>query len=115
MPFNDDNTMGHISGCYLVASAWPDFDSNLEINKKVAEFVERIEDKIARNRNKTRHNWFMIALGYARQAQQHYRNGQIETGRKLLRQAWEQLESGNKANRRKTTFVAGSDGKVRSI
>lgn len=89
MPFGDDNTLEDIQGCYLVASGWSDFHPELDIHDQLAEFVERIQDKLARNRNNTRHNWFTLALEHAQQARQHYRNGQIERGRQALRLAWE--------------------------
>src|SRR5437867_3061508 len=111
--FRDDNTLEDIQGCYLVARGWPQFHPEIDIHEQLAEFVERIEDKLSRNRNKTRQNWFTIALENARQAQQNYRDDQVERGRQLLRLAWKHLESGNKASRRKTTFVGGSDGQIR--
>ena len=113
--FNDDNTLEDIQGCYLVASGWPDYCPEFDIHDQLAEFIERIEDKLARNRNKTRHNWFTIALEHARQAQQCYRDGQVERGRQELRLAWEHLESGNKASRRHTTFIADSGGGVQHV
>jgi hypothetical protein len=113
--FHDDNTLEDIMGCYLVASYWSATDTEVDIDRKLAEFVERIEDKLKRNRNKVRHNWFTIALDYAQQAHQQYRDNQVERGRRLLRLAWEHLESGNKASRRKKTFVAGSDGEIRHV
>ena len=115
MPFTDDNTIEDIMGCYLVASYWRKGESDTDIHQMLAEFVERIEDKLARNRNKTRHSWFTIALDYAKQAQQHYRDGQIEAGRELLQESWEQLESGNKASRRHTTFVVSADGGIQHV
>ena len=114
MPFNDDNTLEDIEGCYLVLT-WKNAKSERDFDKSISEFIERIENKLARTRNKIRHNWFSIALDYAKQAKQHYRDGQVEIGRELLRKAWEHLESGNKASRRKTTFIAESDGNIRPI
>ena len=113
--FHDDNTLEDIQGCYLVAEGWPDFCPEVDIHDQLAEFVERIQDKLTRNRNKTRHNWFTIALEHAQQAQGHYRDGRTEVGRESLRQAWEHLERGNKASRRHTTFTAGSDGEVQHV
>ena len=98
MPFRDDNTLEDIMGCYLVASYWRESKPDSDIHKKLAEFVERIQDKLARNRNKTRSSWFTIALEHAKEAQQQYRDGQFERGRESLRLAWEHLESGNKAS-----------------
>ena len=102
-------------GCYLVASRWREGESTSDIDSKLAELVERIEDKLKRNRNKIRHNWFTIALEHAQRAQQQYRDRQFEGGRESLRLAWEYLESGNKAARRHTTFIAGSEGGVQHV
>jgi hypothetical protein len=113
--FRDDNTLEDIQGCYLVASGWPDHFAEFDIHDQVAEFVERIQDKLGRNRNKTRQNWFTIALEHSQQAQRDYRDGHVERGRKSLRLAWEHLESGNKASRRHATFVAGSDGGIQHV
>jgi hypothetical protein len=111
-PFRDENTLEDIQGCYLEASGWPDFHPELNIHQTLAEFAERIQDKLARNRNKIRHNWFTIALQHAQQAQEHYRLSELDRGREALRLAWEHLESGNKASRRHTTFLAGPNGEV---
>lgn len=54
MLFNDDNTLEDIMGCYLVASCWREAEFDTQIQSKLAEFVERIQDKLTRNRNKTR-------------------------------------------------------------
>jgi hypothetical protein len=110
--FNDDNTLEDIHGCILVATWWPDTLQPFDIHAKLAVLEERIQDKLARNNNRTRQNWFTNALEYVRQARVVYRSGEIERGGKLLRLAWEQLESGNKAHRRKTRFVAGNGGEV---
>lgn len=115
MSFHDDNTLEDIMGCYLVASHWRESESDADIHKQLSEFVERIEDKLARNRNKTRDNWFTIALKHAQQAQEHYRERQFERGRESLRLAWEHLESGNKASRRHTAFLAGPDGEIQHV
>jgi len=113
--FNDDNTLEDIHGFILVADGWPEFWQDLDIHKKLAEIVSRIEEKLARNRNRVRRNWFVNALAFAKQAQQHYKAGDVQSGRRALRSTWEQLESGNKAHRRKTGFVAGSDGEVQHV
>lgn len=114
MPFGDDNTLEDIMGCYLVASAWRQDKQNCDIHKKLRDFVERIEDKLARNRNQARKNWFTTALQHAKDAPQQYHDGRFQEGRKSLREAWEYLERGNKAKRRHTTFIAGPDGAVQN-
>ena len=115
MPFRDDNTLEDIMGCYLVVSRWREGDSDTDIHRELAEFVERIQDKLTRNRNQTRRNWFTIALEHVQQAQRQYRERQFDAGRESLRQAWEHLERGNKASRRHATFIAGSDGEIQHI
>jgi len=115
MTFRDDNTIEDIMGCYLVASHWREGESEEDIRRLLGEFVERIRDKLTRNRNETRGNWFTIALDHAQQAQRQYRDRQFEAGHESLRQAWEHLERGNKASQRHTTFIAGSDGEVQHV
>jgi hypothetical protein len=110
--FTDDNTLEDIQGCILVASSWPNSSLTFDIHEELAELEERIQDKLARNRNRIRHNWFTNALQFIHEAQESYRNGKVEHGRKLLRLAWEQIESGNKAHRRKTRFIGGENGQI---
>jgi hypothetical protein len=112
MPFHDDNTIEDIMGCYLAALYWREGESDVDIEKQLSEFIERILDKLARNQSKTRHNWFTIALEHAQLAQEHFREKHFEHGREQLRLSWTHLESGNKANRRRVTFIAGPGGEV---
>jgi hypothetical protein len=79
------------------------------------EIVSRIEAKLAKNTNKTRHNWFSIALDFARQARVAYAEGNSKRGEELLRQTEEYLVSGNKAHRRKTAFIVAPDGIAHSV
>ena len=110
--FRDDNTLEDIHGTIVVAMWWPECPQKIDIHQEIAEIEERIQDKIARNRNAIRHNWFNGALELVHQAKEAYRQEQIERGRKLLRSAWEQLESGNKAHRRTTHFIVGRSGET---
>ena len=41
MPFNDDNTLEDIMGCYLVASYWREGESDTDIHQKLAQFTNR--------------------------------------------------------------------------
>lgn len=81
MPFHDDNAIEDIMGRDLVASHWREGESEAGIHRQLSEFVDRIRDKLTRNRNQTRGNWFTIGLDHAQQAQQQYRDGQFEAGR----------------------------------
>lgn len=110
--FSDGNTMSDIQGCYLVAVSRKPGDSKIDIHREISEFIERIEDKLARNRNKTRANWFRIALDHARRAQHFFRENNFRSGRDELDLAWEHLERGNKAHQRRTSFIGGSSGDV---
>jgi|SRR5678816_2839903 hypothetical protein len=109
--FKDENRIEDIMGCYLSVKGWPEFYPEVDVQEKVAELVERIEDQVARNPEQPRHHWFQNALEYAKEAQQLYRDGQVEAGRIFLRQAWERLDSGNRANRSKSSIIAGPEGK----
>ena len=110
--FTDDNTLEDIHGCILLATCWPDRSQPSDIHEKLAVLEERIQDKLARNSNRVRHNWFTNALKFVQQVRQMYGDGQVERGRQLLGLAWEQLESGNKAHRRKTRFIGQEDGEI---
>lgn len=109
---NDDNTLKDIYGCIGVAQGWPKFSDAIDppIGKQLDEIIERIEDKLRRNKNRIRHNWFSIALDFAQQARASYLASDIEKGQRLLCRCHEYLESGNKAHRRRTAFIVSADG-----
>ena len=108
--FNDDNTLSDIQGCIYVAQDYDRYFPGQSRARKLDEVVARIEAKLAKNTNRIRHNWFSIALDFARQACTAYAAGDLERGYELLRQTEEHLVSGNKAHRRKTAFLVGPDG-----
>lgn len=107
--FNDDNTIGDIEGCYLVAHRWPDFHPEFDVRDHLDEFVDRIRAKLPDDTSGIRHNWFTMALVYACEARRHYRDGRIEQGRQVLKVAWEHLASGEKASRQKIFFLTDPD------
>lgn len=107
---NDDNTLEDIFGCIFVAQAWPSHPDDPPIADQLDKIIARIEDKLARNTNQTRHNWFSAALDFSQQARASYLANDFERGYDLLRRCHEYLESGNKAHRRKTAFIVGPDG-----
>ena len=109
-PINDDNTLEDIFGCIFVAQAWPSHPDDPPIADQLDQIIARIEDKLARNTNRIRHNWFSTALNFAQQARASYVASDCERGDELLRRCHEYLESGNKAHRRKTAFIVGPDG-----
>ena len=110
--FNDDNTLEDIQGCIYVAQGYEAYYPGESPARTLDDIVARIEAKLVMNSNRIRHNWFSIALDFARQARDCYAAGDSQRGDHLLRQTEEYLVSGNKAHRRKTAFVVGPDGVV---
>jgi len=115
MPFNDDNTLQDIQGCIYVVQGFEAYYPGESPARKLDEIVARIEAKLTKNTNRTRHNWFSIALDFARQARAAYAEGNSERGCELLQQTEEYLVSGNKAHRRKTAFLVAPDGVAHSV
>ena len=116
MHIDDDNTLEDIEGHILclqcdVKEKAPEFP----VAPRFTELLARIEDKIKRNTNKIRRNWFETAREYALVAQTAFAEGKSEDSYRALRKCWEYLEQGNKAHRRKATFVATADGTVAPV
>lgn len=63
--FRDNNTLKDILGAISLAQTCP---PDIDINSLLEEIVERIQNKLALNKNKTRHNWFASALEFAKKA-----------------------------------------------
>ena len=110
---NDEHPLGDIEGRYLLALRWPEQHPEFDVHRHLDEFVGRIRSKLAENPGLIRHNWFTIALGYALEAQAHYRAERVEMGRRALRTAWEHLESGVRTSRRKSAYIANPRRKPR--
>jgi hypothetical protein len=108
--FKDDNTVEDILGAISLAQCCP---ADIDIKSLLHEIIERIQEKLARNKNKTRHNWFSIALDFVKQASASYEQKDSAQGEELLRKAADQLASGNKAHRRKVDFVVDPEGKAK--
>jgi hypothetical protein len=113
MIIRDDNTLEDIHGLILTLSADVSTEKpEFPIRPRMEELVTRIEEKLKRNTNTTRANWFAIALSYAKDAQVQFERGERTTAATALQRCWEHLESGNKAHRRKATFIVTPDGTV---
>ena len=80
--FNDDNTLEDIFGCIFIAQGWPTHLGPIDpsIFEQLDAIVVRIEDKLARNKNQVRHNWFSKALEFARQARAAYLADDLQGG-----------------------------------
>ena len=108
---NDDNTIEDIQGViYCLQIDIHDDDPEFSVDMQFSDLIERIEDKLARNRNKVRKNWFEEALSQARLAQQRFIAGRIEEADAALLKCLAGMTDGNKAHRRKTTFIVAPDG-----
>src|SRR5260221_6760299 len=113
MDMNDDNTLEDIQGTILclqsdVEKEAPEFPVAAQFRKLFA----RLDDKLQRNTNKIRQNWFQTARDHAIAAEKAFAEERKRDAYESLRKCWEYLEQGNKAHRRKATFVAFADGQV---
>ncbi len=111
--FNDANSLEDIVGCTLLAESWPQSCNEVDVHQLLIEITERIGEKLLRNKNPIRSAWFVNAKEFVQQARTCYDTGDLNRGRELLAAAREQLESGNKAHRRKTAFIVDPDGNAR--
>ena len=107
----DDNTLGDIEGVIGCLQAdLVDESPEFPLAPRFHELLERIELKLSKNKNKTRHNWFSTALDYAKAAHGAFTRGQASEADENLSKCWEYLEQGNKAHQRKTAFIVAQDG-----
>lgn len=113
MWITDDNTLEDIQGLILCLQS----DAKQEkpeypVAPRFRELVVRIDQKLEQNKNRVRENWFETARDYALNAERAFLHGRTEDSRESLKKCWEYLERGNKAHRRKATFVVSADGQV---
>jgi hypothetical protein len=116
MGINDDNTLSDIEG-HILCLQWdvekpaPEFP----VGPRFKELLARIDDKLHRNSNKIRRNWFQTARDHAVEAEKAFLEKRTRDSYESLRMCWDYLEQGNKAHRRKATFVALADGQVATV
>ena len=116
MDIKDDNTLEDIQGTIWclqsdVEKEAPEFP----VAPQFRQLFARIDDKLRRNTNKIRQNWFQIARDHAVAAEKAFIERRKRDAYESLRKCWEYLEQGNKAYRRKITFVALADGQVAQL
>lgn len=113
MRITDDNTLEDIQGLILCLE-WDvkKQKPGLPIAARFEELIARVEEKLSRNGNKIRKNWFETAQEHALDAQRAFLEHRPGDARVSLKRCWEYLEQGNKAHKRKTTFVASANGQV---
>jgi hypothetical protein len=113
MRITDDNTLEDIQGVILclqadVGEQKPEFP----VAPRFQELLTRINDKLTRNKNAVRKKWFETAREHALAAERAFLERRARDADASLQRCWDYLEQGNKAHRRKATFVAGTDGQV---
>ena len=116
MHISDDNTLEDIQGTIFclqtdVRKEAPEFP----VGPRFKKLLARIDDKILRNSNKIRRNWFQTARDHAVEAEKAFSEKRTRDAYESLRKCSEYLEQGNKAHRRKATFVALADGQVAPV
>src|SRR5215467_7353695 len=101
MGINDDNTLSDIQG-HIRCLQWdvekpgPEFP----VGPRFKELLARIDDKLHRNSNKIRRNWFQTARDHAVEAEKAFLETRTRDAYESLQKCWEYLEQGNKAHRR---------------
>lgn len=113
---NDNNSIEDIQGAIYCLQTDIQVDApEFPVDEQFLDLIERIEAKLARTRNRTRRNWFTEALDQARNGHQQFKNGHIGEVELALQKCLDGISDGNKAHRRKTTFVVGPDGTTTKV
>ena len=85
------------------------------ISPQFDELIARIEQKLNRNSNKIRQNWFTSALEHAKNARESFHREMCEECQISLVKCRTYLEQGNKAHRRKASIIVDRDGNAEDI
>ena len=110
---NDDNTLGDIQGViYCLQTDIHEDNPEFSVTDQFADLIERIEDKLFRNRNEIRKNWFTKTLNEARNAQASFSSGDVDAAETALKKCLDGITDGNKAHRQKTNFIIAPDGET---
>jgi hypothetical protein len=111
MWINDDNTLEYVTG--VIACLQADLDERtpeFPLEPGFDELLQRIDLKLRQNTNQIRWNWFLTAREHAEAARTAFREGRKVEADQSLSKCCEYLEQGNKAHRRKTSFIVSADG-----
>jgi hypothetical protein len=117
-PFNDANSVDDILGGLLFAAEYPDGWDDDErhrfptIQGILAETTLRLETKLRHKTSAERGAAFTSALELLRSAARLFAAGQYELAQEEVWKAHAAIETGNRSKRRKTSFVADSEGGV---
>ncbi len=105
-PYNDANSIDEIySGLWIAMvypdDCWDDQERNVypTIQGSLVEIADRIRDKLRRNKNPIRAEYFTRALTDVERAKEAYFVGNYSEGEQLLGSCVDSLMSGNKPNR----------------
>jgi hypothetical protein len=117
-PFGDSNELDDILGLLTVAQGYPESWSEDErtrfptIQGILVEAIDRVATKIRLCKQVRRRSWFNLALEALQEAREYYSTGQYDEGRRAVQGADDLLRKGNKADKRKTAFIAGPGGDI---
>ena len=120
-PFHDSNSLDEMLGALFLAAGYPESWHEDEryvfptIQGSLAEVVLRIKTKLARNPGQIRANWFALALEHVREASKLFAARDYAGARERVWQAHDSLQQGNKASRRKATFVVDPSGTAKKV
>ena len=100
-PFRDSNELGDILGGLYVASNYPTWEDwarfeGPTIQGSLLVASDRIRDKLRRNKNPERAEFFQTALLAVRAAADMYFNSKYEAGHELVWKAVHALQEGNR-------------------
>jgi hypothetical protein len=106
----DDNTLEDILGAIYsaqmdLASPEPEFSPK----EQIEDIIERIEDKLRRNSNSVRENWFQEVISFAQKALSSCEDNPKAADTHLKR-CEEYLRDGINAHKRKVDFIVGPNG-----
>ncbi len=121
-PFGDANSAGDILSELSLARNYPALWNEEErytyptIQGLLALVVLRLETKVVVGTgNRIRNAWFSRALEQVKAAQLAFAAGAHARGCTLASEAYQLVEQGNKAHRRKITFVVAPNGSARKV
>ena len=120
-PFHDANTVEEILAGLYHAGTYPDYWDDDQryvyptIQGLLARIVLRLETKIRHKPGRVRTNWFTLALEEVRLASAIFAKGNYDSGRGHIQKAHDLVEQGNRASRRKLSFVVGVDGVAKKL
>lgn len=120
-PFNDANGIDEMLAPLELIADYPDKWSDDQrwvyptVQAEIAWVKLRLETKLAHRPGRTRSNWFREALVRVDRLSSLVADGNYREASELALAARDLISQGNRASRRKVSFVVGPDGKARKL